>query len=77
MIRQIIEGFAVFQEGGFLLPMLAVTTMINCGMLSIWALRIVFLQRTDGAAPGTAGALIGLEQPGRRPGSPHRQPRRQ
>jgi hypothetical protein len=60
MFRQIAEGFAVFRHGGFLLPMLAVATMINCGMLSIWALRIVFLVRTDGAAPGTAGALISL-----------------
>jgi MFS family permease len=60
MFRQIAEGFAVFRQGGFLLPMLAVATMINCGMLSIWALRIVFLVRTDGASPGTAGALISV-----------------
>ncbi len=60
MFRQIAEGFAVFRQGGFLLPMLAVATMINCGVLSIWALRVVFLVRTDGAWPGTAGALISL-----------------
>jgi MFS family permease len=64
MFRQIAEGFAVFRQGGFLLPMLAVATMINCGMLSIWALRIVFLVRSDGAAPGTAGALISLSSLG-------------
>jgi predicted MFS family arabinose efflux permease len=64
MVRQIIEGFAVFRQGGFLLPMLAVATMINCGMLSVWALRIVFLVRTDGAAPGTAGALISVSSLG-------------
>jgi MFS family permease len=64
MFRQIAEGFAVFRQGGFLLPMLAVATMINCGMLSIWALRIVFLVRTDGASPGTAGALISLSSLG-------------
>jgi MFS family permease len=64
MFRQIAEGFAVFRRGGFLLPMLAVATMINCAMLSIWALRVVFLVRTDGASPGTAGALIGLSSLG-------------
>lgn len=64
MFRQIAESFAVFRQGGFLLPMLAVATMINCGMLSIWALRIVFLLRADGAAPATAGALISLSSLG-------------
>jgi MFS family permease len=60
MFRQIAEGFAVFRQRGFLLPMLGVATMINCGMLSIWALRIVFLTRTDGASPGTPGGLISV-----------------
>jgi MFS family permease len=64
MVRQIAEGLEVFRQGGFLLPMLAVATMINCGMLSVWALRVVFLVRTDGAAPGTAGALISLSSLG-------------
>jgi MFS family permease len=60
MVRQIAEGFQVFRQGGFLLPMLAVATMINFFTLGVFALRIVFLVRTAGAAPGTVGAVISL-----------------
>jgi MFS family permease len=60
MIRQIAEGFECFRSAGFMLPMLAVATVINFGMLGVWSLRIVFLVRTEGAAPGTVGALLSL-----------------
>jgi MFS family permease len=33
---------------------------MNFGMMSVFALRIVFLVRTDGASPGIAGVLISL-----------------
>jgi MFS family permease len=64
MIRQIAEGLECFRNDGFMLPMLAVATMINFGMLGVWALRIVFLVRTEGAAPGTVGALLSLSSLG-------------
>lgn len=64
MVRQIADGLGYFRRGGFLLPMLAVAAMINFGMLGVWALRIVFLVRTEGAAPGTVGALISLSSIG-------------
>src|SRR5580698_4995416 len=60
MFRQIAEGLEPWRHGGFLLPMLAVAAMINFGMLGVFALRIVFLVRTDGAAAGTVGALISV-----------------
>ena len=60
MIRQIVEGLEPWRHGGFLLPMLAVAATMNFGMMGVFALRIVFLVRTDGAAPGTAGVLISL-----------------
>jgi predicted MFS family arabinose efflux permease len=60
MVRQIAEGLEPWRHGGFLLPMLAVATMINFGMLGVFALRIVFLVRTDGAGPATVGAVISL-----------------
>jgi hypothetical protein len=34
--------------------------MINFGLLGVFALRIVFLVRTEGASAGTVGALISL-----------------
>jgi MFS family permease len=60
MIRQIAEGLEPWRHGGFLLPMLAVAATMNFGMMGVFALRIVFLVRTDGAAAGTAGVLISL-----------------
>lgn len=60
MVRQIAEGLEPWRHGGFLLPMLAVAAMINFGMLGVFALRIVYLVRTDGAAAGTVGALISV-----------------
>ena len=60
MIRQIVEGLEPWRHGGFLLPMLAVAATMNFGMMGVFALRIVFLVRTDGAVPGTAGVLISL-----------------
>jgi predicted MFS family arabinose efflux permease len=60
MVRQIAEGLEPWRHGGFLLPMLAVATMINFGMLGVFALRIVFLVRTDGAGPAAVGAVISL-----------------
>jgi MFS family permease len=60
MIRQIAEGLEPWRHGGFLLPMLAVAATMNFGMMGVFALRIVFLVRTAGAAPGTVGVLISL-----------------
>jgi MFS family permease len=60
MLRQIAEGLEPWRHGGFLLPMLAVAATMNFAMMGVFALRIVFLVRTDGAAPGTAGVLISL-----------------
>jgi hypothetical protein len=40
--------------------MLAVAAMINFGTLGVFALRIAFLVRTEGAAAGTVGAVISL-----------------
>jgi predicted MFS family arabinose efflux permease len=60
MVRQIAEGLEPWRHGGFLLPMLAVATMINFGMLGVFALRIVFLVRTDGAGAAAVGAVISL-----------------
>src|SRR5580692_9545790 len=60
MFRQIAEGLEPWRHGGFLLPMLAVATTMNFGMMGVFALRIVFLVRTDGAGAGTAGVLISL-----------------
>jgi MFS family permease len=60
MLRQIAEGLEPWRHGGFLLPMLAVAATMNFGMMGVFALRTVFLVRTDGAAPGTAGVLISL-----------------
>lgn len=64
MIRQIAEGLEFFRNGGFLLPMLTVAATLNFAMLGVLALRIVFLVRTEGAAPGTVGALISLSSLG-------------
>jgi MFS family permease len=60
MLRQIAEGLEPWRHGGFLLPMLAVAATMNFGMMGVFALRIVFLVRTDGAAAGTAGVLLSL-----------------
>jgi MFS family permease len=60
MVRQIAEGLEPWRHGGFLLPMLAVAATLNCGMLGVFALRIVFLVRTDDASPGIVGAMISL-----------------
>jgi MFS family permease len=60
MIRQIAEGLEPWRHGGFLLPMLVVAAAMNFGMMGVFALRIVFLVRTDGTLPGTAGVLISL-----------------
>ena len=60
MIRQITEGLAYFRTGGFMLPMLVVAATINFAMLGVFALRIVFLVRTEGASAGTVGALISV-----------------
>jgi MFS family permease len=60
MIRQIAEGLDPWRHGGFLLPMLVVAATMNFAMMGVFALRIVFLVRAEGAGPGTAGVLISL-----------------
>ncbi|MEU6721964.1 MFS transporter [Nonomuraea sp. NPDC046802] len=60
MVRQLSEGLGYFKYGEFMLPMLIVAAMINVGMLGLFSLRIVFLMRAEGIAPGTVGGLISL-----------------
>lgn len=60
MVRQLSEGLGYFKYGEFMLPMLIVAAMINLGMLGVFSLRIVFLVRAEGIAPGTVGGLISL-----------------
>ncbi len=60
MLRQLSEGLGYFKYGEFMLPMLIVAAMINLGMLGVFSLRIVFLVRAEGIAPGTVGGLISL-----------------
>jgi MFS family permease len=47
-------------RGRLLQAMLLVAAVTNFAMLGITALRVVFLVRTEGAAPGTAGLVIGV-----------------
>ncbi|MBB6553621.1 MFS transporter [Nonomuraea rubra] len=60
ILRQLSEGLGYFKYGEFMLPMLIVAAMINLGMLGVFSLRIVFLVRAEGIAPGTVGGLISL-----------------
>lgn len=60
MFRQLSEGLGYFKYGEFMLPMLIVAAMINLRMLGVFSLRIVFLVRAEGIAPGTVGGLISL-----------------
>ena len=60
MVRQIAEGFRFFRGDRFMLVMLVVAAMLNVEMLGVFALRVVFLVRTEGTGAGTAGALISL-----------------
>lgn len=60
MLRQIAEGVGFIMRGRLLKAMLVVAAVTNFAMLGITALRVVFLVRTDGAAPGTAGIVIGV-----------------
>ena len=60
MASQIAEGLDPWRHGGFLLPMLVAAATMNLAMLGVFSLRIVFLVRTEGAAAGTAGALISI-----------------
>ncbi|GAA3227698.1 MFS transporter [Dactylosporangium siamense] len=60
MLRQIAEGIGFIMRGRLLQAMLVVAALTNFAMLGITALRIVFLVRTEGAAPGTAGLVIGV-----------------
>jgi MFS family permease len=60
MLRQIAQGIGFILRGRLLRTMLVVAAMTNFAMLGITALRVVFLVRTDGVAPGTAGLVIGV-----------------
>ncbi|MFC5001191.1 MFS transporter [Dactylosporangium cerinum] len=60
MLRQIADGIGFIMRGRLLQAMLVVAAVTNFAMLGITALRIVFLVRTEGAAPGTAGLVIGV-----------------
>lgn len=60
MLRQIAEGIGFLMRGRLLPTMLVVAAVTNFAMLGITALRVVFLVRTDGVAPGTAGLVLGV-----------------
>lgn len=60
MLRQIAEGIGFIMRGSLLRAMLAVAALTNFAMLGITALRVVFLVRTEGVAPGTVGFVIGV-----------------
>lgn len=60
MLRQMAEGVRFVMNGPLLRAMLIVAALGNFAMLGVTALRVVFLVRTDGVAPGTAGLVIGL-----------------
>ena len=49
IVSQIAEGLEPWRHGGFMLPMLAVAATMNFAMMGVFALRIVFLVRTEGA----------------------------
>lgn len=59
MLRQIGEGIAFIMRGRLLQIMVAVAAAMNFAMMGITALRVVFLVRTLGAPPATAGLVIG------------------
>lgn len=60
MLRQIADGIRFIMDGPLLKAILMVAAATNFAMLGITALRVVYLVRTDGAAPGTVGLVIGL-----------------
>jgi predicted MFS family arabinose efflux permease len=59
ILRQIAEGIGFIVRGRLLQAMLVVAAISNFAMLGITALRVVFLVRAEGIAPGTAGLAIG------------------
>nr|BFE61259.1 MFS transporter [Dactylosporangium thailandense] len=60
MLRQVAEGIGFIVRGRLLQAMLVVAAATNFAMLGITALRVVFLVRAEGTAPGTAGLVIGV-----------------
>jgi MFS family permease len=60
MLRQIAEGIGFIMRGSLLRAMLVVAALTNFAMLGITALRVIFLVRTEGVAPGTVGFVIGV-----------------
>jgi MFS family permease len=60
MLRQLVESIRFIMRGRLLQAMLGVAAVTNFAMLGITALRVVFLVRTNGAAPGTAGLVISV-----------------
>ncbi|WP_433222713.1 MFS transporter [Dactylosporangium sp. CS-047395] len=57
--RQIAEALRFIMRGRLLQTMLVVAAVTNFAMLGLTALRVVFLVRAEGVAPGTAGLAIG------------------
>jgi MFS family permease len=60
MLGQIADGISFIMHGALLKAILLVAAMTNFAMLGVTALRVVYLVRTDGAAPEAVGVLIGL-----------------
>jgi MFS family permease len=60
MRRQIADGIGFILRGPLLRAILVVAAATNFAMLGITALRVVYLVRSDGAAPGTVGLVIGF-----------------
>jgi MFS family permease len=60
MLRQLAESIRFIMRGRLLQAMLVVAAVTNFAMLGITGLRVLFLVRTEGATPGTAGLVIGV-----------------
>jgi MFS family permease len=60
MIGQIAEGIRFIMQGRLLQAMLVLASLGNFATMGLTALRVVFLVRTEGAAPATVGLVIGI-----------------
>ncbi|WP_433064342.1 MFS transporter [Dactylosporangium sp. CS-033363] len=56
---KIADGIRFIMRGRLLKTMLVVAAVTNFAMLGLTALRVIFLVRAEGVAPGTAGLAIG------------------
>jgi uncharacterized protein YbdZ (MbtH family) len=64
VLSEVREGLRFVRHDRYLLPIACLSAMLNLSLTGISALRILFLVRTLGVAPGTAGLVIGLGSSG-------------